>query len=556
MPKRDVRLVPSRHVRVTEHAVSPDAPYTVHDLARFYNLPQKLDGSGQKIGILLPGGGFSPADLQTYFGTLKLPEPRCTIVEVGDAKNQPASQEDLRRFLLSIGAGYEGKPRAAYRAPHGARHAFPPDMQPGSALFDQVTWTYEATCDVEIAGGIAPGAELRVYVCANTGEGILQALERAARDGVVAINGSWGWSEHSDLGRQYVDDVNRALKKAAQSGITCCFASGDSGSRPGFQSGDDRLAVYFPASSPYALACGGTQITRASQHAEGVVQAVWNEADFTFDGASGGGFSTLNARPEWQAGPDFAPYPKHGRAVPDVAGDAAGSSGVWLWIAGLNTVSFGTSAASPFWTGLIARLSQALATRRFLVPLLYEPDVRRTFSDVVSGSNAKAELGPEYVARSGWDPCTGLGTPDGEALLAALARTRKTSHGAEPPREGEQPMGKREIVKDDLLIATEDGKIYYVPEKDWKKATVSTEEAGWLKDELLSRGVTLAAIPESAAKESSAATAHGSAASASHASAHAAHKPDPDAGGTGGALIACYLVNLSGLRQSNPFEKK
>lgn len=551
MPKRDVRLVPSRHVRVTEHSVSPDAPYTVHDLARFYNLPPKLDGSGQKIGILLPGGGFSPDDLQTYFGTLKLPEPRCNVVEVGSAKNRPARPEDLRRFLLSIGAGYEGKPRAAYHAPRGARHAFPDDMQPGSALFDQVTWTYEATCDVEIAGGTAPGAELQVYVCENTGEGILQALERAARDGVVAINGSWGWSEHSDLGRQYVNDVNQALKKAADSGITCCFASGDSGSRPGFQTGDDRLAVYFPASSPYALACGGTHITRVSQHGEGVVQAVWNEADFTFDGASGGGFSTLNARPEWQAGPDFAPYPKHGRAVPDVAGDAAGSSGVWLWIAGLNTVSFGTSAASPFWAGLIARLSQGLRARRFLVPLLYTPSVRRTFSDVVAGSNAKPGLGPEYAARSGWDPCTGLGTPNGEALLAALADAGKASQHAESHEEGEQPMAKSQIVKDDLLIATEDGKIYYVPEKDWKKATVSADEAGWLKDELLSRGVTLAAIPESAAKESSAATAH-----ATHGSAQPTHKHSSDSGESGGALIACYLVNLSGLRQSNPFEKK
>ena len=121
-------------------------------------------------------------------------------------------------------------------------------------------------------------------------------------------------------------------------------------------------------------------------------------------------------------------------------------------------------------------------------------------------------------------------------------------------------MGKQ-IVKDDLLIATEDGKIYYVPEKDWKKATVGAEEAGWLKEELLARGVTLAAIPESVAKESGKAGAHG----AHHAqpqpheaSAHAApgHKHDADAGEPGGALIACYLVNLSGLRQSNPFEKK
>ncbi|HMJ10299.1 MAG TPA: S8 family serine peptidase, partial [Polyangiaceae bacterium] len=279
MPKSDSRLVPSRHVRIPEHSVSPQAPYDIHDLARFYNLPAKLDGRGQKIGILLPGGGMATGDLKTYFETLKLPEPELSIVEVGGAKNQPARHEDLKRFLLSIGAGYEGRPRAPYHGSTHGKHAFPEDMQPGSALFDQVTWTYEALCDVEIAGGTAPGAELRVYVCENTGKGILQAIERAARDGVTAINGSWGWSEQSDLGRQFVDDVNRALEEAAAQGITCCFASGDLGSRPGFETGDDRLAVYFPASSPHALACGGTKITEAPKKPGGrLLETVWNEA--------------------------------------------------------------------------------------------------------------------------------------------------------------------------------------------------------------------------------------------------------------------------------------
>jgi kumamolisin len=581
MPKRDLRLVPSRHVRVTETTVSPEAPYTVHDLTRFYNLPQKLDGRGQKLGILLPGGGLTSGDLKTYFETLDLPQPEVSVLEVQGAKNEPARHEDLKRFLLSIGAGYEGPPRAPYRAPQHAQRAFPEDMQPGSALFDRVTWTYEALCDVEIAGGIAPGAELRVYVCENTGPGILAAIEHAARDRVASINGSWGWSERSDLGREFVADVNRALKEAAEHGITCCFASGDSGSRPGFETGDDRLAVYFPASSPHALACGGTKISDASgKHAKPAsshggparptwIETVWNEADFTFDGASGGGFSELNARPEWQAGSSFAAYPKKGRAVPDVAGNAAGSSGVWLWIAGLNTVSFGTSAASPFWAGLIARLSQGIGARRFLVPSLYAPRVRKTFRDVISGSNAKPGLGDEYAARPGWDPCTGLGTPDGEALLAALTDAPEASilSDSQTHEEGDDSMAKREIVKDDLLIATEDGKIYYIPEKDWKKATVGAEEAGWLKEELLSRGVTLAAIPESVSNASGKSASKGSHQASSHsasshsasshsASSHHEHKHDGDAGEPGGALIACYLVNLSGLRQSNPFEKK
>jgi hypothetical protein len=560
MSEKVVRLARPRHVRITEHWFSPEAPYTVHDLARFYNLPRKLDGRGKKIAILLPGGGLLAGDFEVYFETLGLPVPKVSVVEVGRAKNQPARREDVRRFLLSIGAGYAGKPREPHRSGAPKKREFPEDMQPGSPLFDRVTWTFEAIVDVEIAGGTAPGAELVVYVCENTADGIAAAVKRAAADdAVAAMNGSWGWSENQGVHPDFVATVDKALSAAAEKGVTCCFASGDSGARPGFESGDDRLAVYFPASSPHVLACGGTKV--AVDRGKKLVETVWNEADYTFDGASGGGFSRLNPRPEWQRGPAFASYPKEGRAVPDVAGDAAGSSGIWLWVAGLNTVSFGTSAVSPFYAGVIARLTQGLGRRQFLVPLFYTEAVRRTFRDVVTGSNAKPGFGKEYRARPGWDPCTGFGTPDGEALLKALARLGDTSEHS--GADGENTMAKVEIVKDDLLIASDDGKIYFVPEKDWKKAIVGAAEAEWLKEELLSRGVTLAAIPESATKgdaESAQATSQKKAGPAKKAKKKGSGKKDrkdkkDDDERSGGALIACYLVNLSGLRQSNPFEK-
>lgn len=95
-------------------------------------------------------------------------------------------------------------------------------------------------------------------------------------------------------------------------------------------------------------------------------------------------------------------------------------------------------------------------------------------------------------------------------------------------------MATQVFVKDDLLIAADDGKIYHIPAETWKESQVSAYEAEWLKDELLSRGVVMAAIPETVAANSQPASS--------------------DDGG--GALIACYLVNISGLRQQNPFENK
>jgi kumamolisin len=69
---------------------------------------------------------------------------------------------------------------------------------------------------------------------------------------------------------------------------------------------------------------------------------------------------------------------------------------------------------APLWAGLIAILNQRLgANVGFLNPTLY--GLREApFFDVISGNNGT------FSAGSGWDPCTGLGSPNGSALLVAL----------------------------------------------------------------------------------------------------------------------------------------
>ena len=104
-----------------------------------------------------------------------------------------------------------------------------------------------------------------------------------------------------------------------------------------------------------------------------------------------------------------------GRGVPDVAGDADPESGYNVLVDGQQTVIGGTSAVAPLWAGLLARINQSLGKNvGYLNPLLYTKNVEADLHDITVGSNGTYSAGP------GWDACTGLGTPNGAALLAAL----------------------------------------------------------------------------------------------------------------------------------------
>jgi kumamolisin len=209
--------------------------------------------------------------------------------------------------------------------------------------------------------------------------------------------------------------MDNAFKAAAAVGVTVCCASGDDGSSDGV--GDGRAHVDFPASSPHALACGGTHLVGSN----GTIasEVVWNGG--AQGGATGGGVSDVFGLPSWQKTakvPGSAnPGGRRGRGVPDVAADADPATGYQVRVDGRDLVFGGTSAVAPLWAALVARMNQKLGEPTgFLNPVLYDAATAKgALHDITKGSNGA------YKATKGWDACTGLGSPDGRKILSALS---------------------------------------------------------------------------------------------------------------------------------------
>ena len=362
--------------------------YTPPQVAELYQFPAGTDGTGQTIAIIELGGGFGSSDLDPYFAGLGLPVPSITAASVDGAVNQPGQD------------------------PNGADG--------------------EVLLDIEVAGGVAPGAAQVVYFAPNTDQGFVDAVTTAVHatptPAVVSI--SWGQSEDSWTA-QARTSLDQAMADAAALGVTITVAAGDNGSSDG-QSGGG-VHVDFPASSPHALACGGTSLR--GNAATGVIssETVWN--DGASGGATGGGVSDTFGLPSWQATAGVpaqagaAAGPAAGRGVPDVAGCADPATGYQVRVDGQSTVIGGTSAVAPLWAGLISRLVQSTGKPFGLIQSqLYAGVTAATvapgFRDITSGSNGA------YAAGPGWDACTGLGCPEGTSLLTTLGGAQPGGSGA------------------------------------------------------------------------------------------------------------------------------
>lgn len=345
------------------------ASFTALQLAALYAFPPSA-GQGETIGIIELGGGYRASDIQSYFAALALAPPKLVDVPVDGGSNAPTGDPD---------------------GPDG-----------------------EVELDIEVAGAIAPAATIAVYFAPNTDAGFIDAVTTAVHDTVnrpTVLSISWGGPEPSWT-QQALTALDQAIQEATALGITVCVAAGDNGSSDGVSGGGDH--VDFPASSSYALACGGTSLRASGGRITSEI--VWN--DGADGGATGGGVSSVFALPTWQEGLQVAKTggqsaPLARRGVPDVSGNADPDTGYTVTVDGQSTVIGGTSAVAPLWAGLIARVNATRGAPSGLVqPALYA--AHGVCNDITQGNNG------DFAAAPGWDACTGLGSPDGTAVAAAI----------------------------------------------------------------------------------------------------------------------------------------
>jgi kumamolisin len=370
-----------------------DGSFAVTDVAKLYSFPTGETGAGQCIAIIelndidskghAVGAGYKTADLTAFFKRAGIPTPSLVPVSVDGGANKPGH------------SGADG----------------------------------EVVLDIEVAGAVAPGAKIAVYFAPNTTNGFIDAVKAAAHDtarkpSVISI--SWGGPEDPNGSKQFLDGLNEAFRDATAMGVTVCIASGDNGSADMSSDWDGKPHADFPASSPFALACGGTKIAAANGRI--LDEVVWNEGPS--GGAGGGGVSIYFSLPPYQSGSKVPKSPTQfaGRGVPDVAGDADPASGYQIFLNGSGTTIGGTSAVAPLMAGLIALINEA-TTKKFgktvglINPLIYATGARNVFRDITDGNNdIFGKLHGLYTACRGWDACSGLGVPNGASLLQLLDR--------------------------------------------------------------------------------------------------------------------------------------
>ncbi len=422
-------------------------------LHRYEHEVERGPGSGRKTEIYRGRDGFIhvPADLADIIvGVFGLDNRRITkrgladppattlltmptITQLYDFPPNLAAGQTIAVFseagylASDIAANFGGSPPSVIDVSVDASNGLVPDL--------------ETTQDIFIAASAAPGAQIAVYFTTYTQAGWVDLLTRvihpSAGDPQCSVLTTSFYVSNGDdpaallasgVSVSWMIAVTQMLQDAAIQGVTFCTCSGDNGTDA--RVGDGQAHVWYPATDPWALACGGTTIGNVV----GTTCDEWAWADtftfggFTLSGASGGGVSDYFPQPWYQSDTAIPVSIKDGhvgRGVPDVAANASPNSGCSIILGGVPSAwpTNGTSASAPLWAGLVAVLNAALGQNvGFINPVIYALN-GAGFRDIVPepGASDNSFSGvPGYPVTPGWDAVTGWGTPKGVELLHAL----------------------------------------------------------------------------------------------------------------------------------------
>jgi subtilase family serine protease len=322
---------------------------------------------------------------------------------------------------------------------------------------DRSAWQVEVSLDVEWVHAVAPKANV-LLVTAPTAEtlgvpGLPQMMnaEQYVIDHHLAqvISQSFGASEETFSSTAALENLRGAFKSAKLNNVSVFASSGDFGNSNVFKTpvgGPNAQPllqfpnVGWPGSDPLVTSVGGTYLcanaitgSRVADSASppincqsnpGVTEVGWV--------AAGGGFSHVFAKPAYQnalpPGSNTGANTNNMRGVPDVGMEASSRTGVLVYDGGSWFVVGGTSVSSPTFAGIAAIADQVNgAPLGFLNDALYKignnpSRYANDFFDVTTGNNDnfKSPPDPNYAATTGWDPVTGLGTPNAVNLVPDL----------------------------------------------------------------------------------------------------------------------------------------
>jgi subtilase family serine protease len=371
---------------------------------------------------------YTPQEYQVAYGAAALLshgiDGRGETVAMPELAHTPArgvTFTDIRRDLASFDKRF-GLPAARLRVVNTIAHARTPYL----AGVEEVE-------DTEIVHAIAPGASLEVILVPQsavaTAANFTTAVTEVVRTGiaqgaaVISISASGGEDLFTPA---EVARVHSAVVQARDHHVTVVASTGDTGAvdDPHFGTAPVK-EVSLPGSDPLVLAAGGTTLDASYRTGAYKGEMAWN----SFTDATGGGFSHLFARPSYQ---DGVAGIRATRGVPDVAADANNLTGMALAFGDGGTVpAQGTSAATPLWAAVIALADQEAGhPLGFVNPAIYRiargGAYHRAFHDVVTGDNSvmlPSRVVVGYQAGPGWDPATGWGSPNAQALVPLLAQS-------------------------------------------------------------------------------------------------------------------------------------
>jgi len=429
---------------------TPQAVQSAYNLGPLYNAG--LTGKGVTIAIVDSYGSDTMAhDLHVYDTKFGL-KPMCGEEGVTCTAGMPTFSE------LSL----NGSPATK--------------SQPGNGTHqeDKSAWAIEVALDVETSHAIAPDANI-LLVHTNTAETLgVQGFPNMmkAEDYVVknhladVISQSFGSSEEAFGSPQSLLNLRYAFEDAAANGVTVLASTGDDGTsntqkQPVGQGGqfiEPDPTVGWPASDPLVTAVGGTYLCtdpnattnqpRTPYSKPGIAAkcasnsvfnpgGIYSEVAWTF---SGGGFSSIFAKPSWQSPlPAGSSFTGSTRGIPDVAFQASSATGGLIYLtlppdgdgsnvgnAGWYSIG-GTSLSCPQWAGIVAIADQLNGKPLgFINPALYKLGANPTtyandFFDVATGNTNQEDPNvPGYPSTTGWDAVTGLGTPNAANLVPDL----------------------------------------------------------------------------------------------------------------------------------------